>query len=226
MSKEGAGDSLPLLTPSSDLQNSRLPRTQRRSFEATFFTSTSRNRRPRVRQPLPILRWTTCPWNPTGKLQPWGTSPGSPIQPSDRAGGKSVLTPWGRPSALSPVPSADFRLSDAPPYSILGQVGRQLALIGDDINRRYDTEFQNLLEQLQPTAGNAYELFTKIASRYLPAHSPPRRHVKGSPAEEWCQGEHTNFRQPNCNWMASKRPPDIGSLSNKAHIPVCHRLPL
>uniref|UniRef100_A0A8C6GFJ0 BCL2-antagonist/killer 1 n=1 Tax=Mus spicilegus TaxID=10103 RepID=A0A8C6GFJ0_MUSSI len=51
------------------------------------------------------------------------------------------------------------------PNSILGQVGRQLALIGDDINRRYDTEFQNLLEQLQPTAGNAYELFTKIASR-------------------------------------------------------------
>ncbi|XP_021485613.1 bcl-2 homologous antagonist/killer isoform X2 [Meriones unguiculatus] len=51
------------------------------------------------------------------------------------------------------------------PNSVLGQVGRQLALIGDDINRRYDTEFQNLLEQLQPTAGNAYELFTKIASR-------------------------------------------------------------
>lgn len=44
-------------------------------------------------------------------------------------------------------------------------MGRQLALIGDDINRRYDTEFQNLLEQLQPTAANAYELFTKIASR-------------------------------------------------------------
>nr|5FMJ_B Chain B, BAK1 PROTEIN [Mus musculus] len=30
------------------------------------------------------------------------------------------------------------------PNSILGQVGRLLALIGDDINRRYDTEFQNL----------------------------------------------------------------------------------
>jgi Bcl-2 antagonist/killer family protein len=51
-------------------------------------------------------------------------------------------------------------------------VGRQLALIGDDINRRYDTEFQNLLEQLQPTAGNAYELFTKIASRYQPILHP------------------------------------------------------
>ncbi|XP_008838432.2 bcl-2 homologous antagonist/killer [Nannospalax galili] len=50
------------------------------------------------------------------------------------------------------------------PNSILGQVGRQLAVIGDDINRRYDSEFQSLLEQLQPTASNAYELFTKIAS--------------------------------------------------------------
>lgn len=65
-------------------------------------------------------------------------------------------------------------------YSVLGQVGRQLALIGDDINRRYDTEFQNLLEQLQPTAGNAYELFTKIASRYQPM-SPPQVHAAGSP---------------------------------------------
>lgn len=111
-SKEGAGDSLPLLTPSSDLQNSRLPKTQRRSFEATFFTSTSKNRRPRVRQPLPIPRWTTCPWNPTGKLQPWGTSPGSPIRTSDRARGKVCPHPMGCPSALSPVPSADFWLSD------------------------------------------------------------------------------------------------------------------
>uniref|UniRef100_F7CUQ1 BCL2-antagonist/killer 1 n=1 Tax=Mus musculus TaxID=10090 RepID=F7CUQ1_MOUSE len=59
------------------------------------------------------------------------------------------------------------------PNSILGQVGRQLALIGDDINRRYDTEFQNLLEQLQPTAGNAYELFTKIASSHVPGWTKP-----------------------------------------------------
>lgn len=67
-------------------------------------------------------------------------------------------------------------LIGARPDSVLGQVGRQLALIGDDINRRYDTEFQNLLEQLQPTAGNAYELFTKIASRYQPI-TPPCEHV-------------------------------------------------
>uniref|UniRef100_I3M0I4 BCL2 antagonist/killer 1 n=1 Tax=Ictidomys tridecemlineatus TaxID=43179 RepID=I3M0I4_ICTTR len=56
------------------------------------------------------------------------------------------------------------------PTSTMGQVGRQLAVIGDDINRRYDSEFQSMLEQLQPTAANAYELFTKIASR--PAATP------------------------------------------------------
>lgn len=76
-------------------------------------------------------------------------------------------------SAMSPAPRVNFPLPDSHSYSVLGQVGRQLAIIGDDINRRYDTEFQKLLEQLQPTAGNAYELFTKIASRYH--HSTPHR---------------------------------------------------
>uniref|UniRef100_A0A7N9D034 BCL2 antagonist/killer 1 n=1 Tax=Macaca fascicularis TaxID=9541 RepID=A0A7N9D034_MACFA len=52
------------------------------------------------------------------------------------------------------------------PSSTMGQVGRQLAIIGDDINRRYDSEFQTMLQHLQPTAENAYEYFTKIASRY------------------------------------------------------------
>lgn len=47
----------------------------------------------------------------------------------------------------------------------MGQVGRQLAIIGDDINRRYDAEFQTMLEQLQPTSENAYEYFVKIAKR-------------------------------------------------------------
>ncbi|XP_060163549.1 bcl-2 homologous antagonist/killer isoform X1 [Globicephala melas] len=50
------------------------------------------------------------------------------------------------------------------PSSTMGQVGRQLAIIGDDINRRYDSEFQAMLQHLQPTAENAYEYFTKIAS--------------------------------------------------------------
>lgn len=74
--------------------------------------------------------------------------------------------PQENPSlCLKPGSQCRLALSASHPNSVLGQVGRQLALIGDDINRRYDTEFQNLLEQLQPTAANAYELFTKIASR-------------------------------------------------------------
>ncbi|XP_027458966.1 bcl-2 homologous antagonist/killer isoform X2 [Zalophus californianus] len=51
------------------------------------------------------------------------------------------------------------------PSSTMGQVGRQLAIIGDDINQRYDSEFQTMLQHLQPTVENAYEYFTKIASR-------------------------------------------------------------
>ncbi|XP_075411595.1 bcl-2 homologous antagonist/killer [Tenrec ecaudatus] len=50
------------------------------------------------------------------------------------------------------------------PSSVTGQVGRQLAIIGDDINQRYDAEFQTMLQHLQPTAENAYQYFTKIAS--------------------------------------------------------------
>ncbi|ELW69531.1 Bcl-2 homologous antagonist/killer [Tupaia chinensis] len=61
---------------------------------------------------------------------------------------------------------ADPEMDSLPlePNSTMGQVGRQLAIIGDDINRRYDSEFQAMLQQLQPTAENAYEYFTKIAS--------------------------------------------------------------
>ncbi|KAL9824601.1 bcl-2 homologous antagonist/killer isoform 1-T1 [Geothlypis trichas] len=44
------------------------------------------------------------------------------------------------------------------------QVGQRLAIIGDDIYRRYDAEFRTMLERLQPTRHNAYEHFTKIAS--------------------------------------------------------------
>uniref|UniRef100_A0A8C0XH49 BCL2 antagonist/killer 1 n=1 Tax=Castor canadensis TaxID=51338 RepID=A0A8C0XH49_CASCN len=67
---------------------------------------------------------------------------------------------------------ADPELVSLPqePNSTMGQVGRRLAIIGDDINRRYDTEFQTMLQQLRPTAENASELFTKIASR--PAATP------------------------------------------------------
>nr|KAF6461464.1 BCL2 antagonist/killer 1 [Molossus molossus] len=50
------------------------------------------------------------------------------------------------------------------PASTTAQVGRQLAVIGDAINQRYDDEFQTMLQRLQPTPENAYEYFTKIAS--------------------------------------------------------------
>lgn len=63
------------------------------------------------------------------------------------------------------VASSDPEMDTLPlePSSTMGQVGRQLAIIGDDINRRYDAEFQTMLEQLQPTSENAYEYFIKIA---------------------------------------------------------------
>ncbi|NXU15354.1 BAK protein, partial [Pardalotus punctatus] len=34
------------------------------------------------------------------------------------------------------------------------QVGQRLAIIGDDIYRRYDAEFRTMLESLQPTHHN------------------------------------------------------------------------
>ncbi|NXD84815.1 BAK protein, partial [Halcyon senegalensis] len=34
------------------------------------------------------------------------------------------------------------------------QVGRRLAIIGDDINERYDAEFRDMLKSLQPTTDN------------------------------------------------------------------------
>ncbi|KAF6364105.1 BCL2 antagonist/killer 1 [Rhinolophus ferrumequinum] len=50
------------------------------------------------------------------------------------------------------------------PASTMAQVGQRLAIIGDDINQRYDAEFQTMLQHLQPTVENAYQYFTKIAS--------------------------------------------------------------
>ncbi|KFV19696.1 Bcl-2 homologous antagonist/killer, partial [Tauraco erythrolophus] len=43
-------------------------------------------------------------------------------------------------------------------------VGRRLAIIGDDINERYDAEFRYMLKSLQPTRENVREYFTRIAS--------------------------------------------------------------
>ncbi|XP_065710552.1 bcl-2 homologous antagonist/killer [Patagioenas fasciata] len=50
------------------------------------------------------------------------------------------------------------------PDSTERQVGMRLAIIGDDINQRYDAEFREMLKSLQPTKDNAYEYFTRIAS--------------------------------------------------------------
>ncbi|XP_006025144.1 bcl-2 homologous antagonist/killer isoform X1 [Alligator sinensis] len=50
------------------------------------------------------------------------------------------------------------------PGSTSSLVGRRLAIIGDDINMRYDAEFRNMLKSLQPTKDNAYEYFIRIAS--------------------------------------------------------------
>ncbi|NWR77353.1 BAK protein, partial [Centropus unirufus] len=36
-------------------------------------------------------------------------------------------------------------------HSNVSEVGRQLAIIGDDINKRYDAEFRDMLKSLQPT---------------------------------------------------------------------------
>ncbi|NXC19516.1 BAK protein, partial [Corythaeola cristata] len=38
--------------------------------------------------------------------------------------------------------------------STASQVGRRLAIIGDDINERYDEEFRYMLKSLQPTKEN------------------------------------------------------------------------
>lgn len=72
-----------------------------------------------------------------------------------------------RPGAAQAAGLSTVRHSPAASCSssVMGQVGRQLAIIGDAINQRYDEEFQTMLHRLQPTAENAYEYFTKIASR-------------------------------------------------------------
>ena len=45
------------------------------------------------------------------------------------------------------------------------QVGRQLARIGDDINRRYADEFKDMINQLNVTEDTAYEVFAGVAKK-------------------------------------------------------------
>ncbi|XP_075051826.1 bcl-2 homologous antagonist/killer [Mixophyes fleayi] len=46
----------------------------------------------------------------------------------------------------------------------IDKVGQKLALIGDDLNKRYAEEFDNMLTNLNPNLENSYEYFKKIAS--------------------------------------------------------------
>lgn len=50
-------------------------------------------------------------------------------------------------------------------FSQASQVGRQLAKIGDDINRRYADEFGGMIQQLRITQDTAYDVFARIANK-------------------------------------------------------------
>lgn len=163
--------------------------------------STTATSKSRLRAPLHLLtqRWTHCPWNPAGE-GPQG--PQEHLQNSGGAGQSSSFSPSGSFSisrsypqpSLQDFPGGTHRLgclSGASlltpflsPPSTMGQVGRQLAIIGDDINRRYDAEFQTMLEQLQPTSENAYEYFVKIAKR-CPGLGGVAGACFSAPAEPW-----------------------------------------
>ena len=46
-----------------------------------------------------------------------------------------------------------------------GQVGRQLAMIGDDINDRYAPQFNGMIKSLNLSPDTAYEAFAGIARK-------------------------------------------------------------
>lgn len=50
-------------------------------------------------------------------------------------------------------------------FSRASQVGRQLAMIGDDINRRYADEFSDMINQLHITEDTAYDVFANVARK-------------------------------------------------------------
>lgn len=51
------------------------------------------------------------------------------------------------------------------PVSRASQVGRQLARIGDDINRRYADDFKDMISQLNVTEETAYDVFAGVAKK-------------------------------------------------------------
>ena len=51
----------------------------------------------------------------------------------------------------------------SPSYS----VARKLAAIGDEINRNHGRQFQGMVDQLNLTENNAYEVFADVVARYF-----------------------------------------------------------
>jgi len=46
-------------------------------------------------------------------------------------------------------------------------IGRQLAVVGDDINNRYAPEFSQMIRMLHLTPETAYEAFAGVARKYV-----------------------------------------------------------
>jgi len=52
-----------------------------------------------------------------------------------------------------------------PPLAPAAMVGRRLALIGDEINLRHASEFNRMIQCLNPSSDNAYEAFAGVARK-------------------------------------------------------------
>ena len=50
-------------------------------------------------------------------------------------------------------------------FSPAARVGRQLAKIGDDINLRYQPEFDQMINQLDMSQSTAYDVFAGVAKK-------------------------------------------------------------
>ena len=50
-------------------------------------------------------------------------------------------------------------------YSPAARIGHQLAVIGDDIDRRYEPEFNHMIRMLNLTPETAYEAFAGVARK-------------------------------------------------------------
>ncbi|KAE8623324.1 hypothetical protein XENTR_v10005563 [Xenopus tropicalis] len=69
----------------------------------------------------------------------------------------NILLPWMK-KLLNPSSQKGIESTN------LISVGQQLAKIGDDINERYQEQFDDILKHLNPSLDNAYSYFKKIAS--------------------------------------------------------------